>query len=71
MRFTPEVVCPTCKGMTAMRVNRNGFMQRRVLGFFGYYPWKCGSCGTTFLYRQRGQRHSRHDRPTGHEHGEA
>jgi hypothetical protein len=43
-----------------MRVNRNGFLQRRVLGFFGIYPWKCGSCGSGFLYRKRGQRHRSH-----------
>ncbi len=40
-----------------MRVNRNGFLQRRVLWMFGYYPWKCGNCGSTFLYRKRGKRH--------------
>jgi hypothetical protein len=40
-----------------MRINRNGFMQRRVLGLFGIYPWKCGSCGSVFLYRRRGHAH--------------
>jgi transposase-like protein len=53
-----DVVCPACKNRTAMRINRNGFLQRRVLGLFGIYPWKCGSCGTAFLYRKRGQRHA-------------
>jgi hypothetical protein len=49
-----QIKCPTCKGNVAMRVNRNGFMQRRVLTYFGYYPWKCGACGASFLYRSRG-----------------
>jgi hypothetical protein len=48
------VICPTCDGNAAMRVNRAGFWQRNVLGYFGIYPWKCGACGSTFLYRRRG-----------------
>jgi hypothetical protein len=39
-----------------MRINRNGFWQRNVLGYFGIYPWKCGACGVVFLYRRRGHR---------------
>jgi hypothetical protein len=58
-----------------MRVNRNGFWQRRVLGVFGYYPWKCGACGISFLYRKRGIRHRSNPDVTGssshgQEHGE-
>jgi hypothetical protein len=44
-----------------MRVNRSGFLQRHVLGHLGLYPWKCGACGTHFLFRRRGHR----TRPTG------
>jgi hypothetical protein len=39
-----------------MRVNRNGFLQQQVAWRLGYYPWKCGACGTVFLYRKRGIR---------------
>lgn len=60
MKSTPEVVCPSCKSTTAMRINRNGFVQRNVLSIFGYYPWKCGSCGKNFLFRRRGHRHHSH-----------
>jgi ribosomal protein L37AE/L43A len=64
MKSISEVVCPSCKNTTSMRVNRNGFWQRKVLGRFGFYPWKCGSCGIVFLFRRRGQRrHSHHDSP--------
>jgi transposase-like protein len=76
MKWTTEVVCPICKSNSAMRINRNGFLQRRVLGIFGFYPWKCGSCGSVFLYRKRGQRHSSksevsESHSTGREQGEA
>ena len=61
---SPDVICPTCKADVAMRVNRNGFWQRNVLGLFGYYPWKCGACGIVFFYRHRGHAHRPH-RPEG------
>jgi hypothetical protein len=64
MKWSNEVTCPICKGSAAMRVNRNGFLQQTVLSFFGLYPWKCGACGSTFLFRSRG--HGR--RPTQHAH---
>jgi hypothetical protein len=60
-----EVVCPTCKGTVAMRINRSGFLQEKVLSFFGIYPWKCGACGVAFLYRKRGQRPRTHGQDSG------
>ena len=61
MKWSNEVTCPICKGSVAMRVNRSGFLQQSVLSFLGIYPWKCGACGSTFLFRRRGhdQRSSR------------
>jgi len=56
MTRTKSVVCPNCNGSSAMRVQRNGFLQESVLTHFGIYPWKCGSCGRMFLYRSRGVR---------------
>jgi transposase-like protein len=62
MKSTSEIVCPICQSKSALRINRNGFLQRRVFWMFGYYPWKCGTCGSTFLYRKRGHKHrSRRD----------
>ena len=59
--ITPtEVVCPKCKSNSAMRINRNGFLQRKVLGIFGFYPWKCGACGAAFIFRKRGNRSHKH-----------
>ena len=39
-----------------MRINRTSFMERQVYWRFGYYPWKCGDCGGSFLYRFKGHR---------------
>lgn len=66
MYSTNEVVCPTCKGTVAMRVNRNGFLQRSVLVCFGYYPWRCGACGGKFLFRSRGHHPRSDSRASGH-----
>ena len=54
MYKTKEVECPTCQECVAVRINREGFLQEKVLGRFGIYPWKCGACGTVFLFRKRG-----------------
>jgi hypothetical protein len=57
MARSNRVICPICDADVAIRINRNGFWQRNVLGFFGYYPWKCGGCGEMFLARRRGHGH--------------
>ena len=62
MTWSNEVNCPKCNSASAMRINRNGFLQRKVFGFFGIYPWKCGACGSVFLFRRRGNRR----RSSGH-----
>ncbi len=66
---TGEVRCPTCKAASAIRVHRIGFMQQNILGPMGIYPWKCGECGTLFLFRRRGQR-VRRSRPAAGTDGE-
>jgi hypothetical protein len=48
--------CPRCSDSSPLRVHRNGFLQQYVLGYFGYYPWKCCACGSLFLFRSRGYR---------------
>lgn len=57
MIWDHDVVCPTCSASVAVRINRNGFWQRQVLSRLGLYPWKCGACGSTFLYKRRGRNH--------------
>jgi hypothetical protein len=56
MRLKNEIVCPKCKGTAALRISRIGFLQRRVLGLLGIFPWKCGACGEDFLWPRRGTR---------------
>jgi hypothetical protein len=56
MELTNPVICLKCGGGIAIRINRSGFLQRKVLSHFGYYPWKCGACGRVFLVRRRGER---------------
>lgn len=53
MAQVSDVVCPTCKAAVAMRISRVGFLQQKVLGHLGIYPWKCGACGSTFLSQRR------------------
>jgi hypothetical protein len=64
MKDVYDVICPACKSTSAIRVNRVGFFQRNVLSQFGYFPWKCGACGTPFLWRRRGIRRSKPDEET-------
>jgi hypothetical protein len=56
MEPTDPVICRICGADCAIRINRNGFFQRNVLGHLGIYPWKCGACGSVFLFRRRGHR---------------
>ncbi len=56
MTRNTKAICPKCKGSSAMRIQRHGFLQESVLAHFGIYPWKCGACGSLFLYRSRGHR---------------
>jgi hypothetical protein len=66
---TKDVECPTCHECVAVRINRDGFLQQKVLSRFGIYPWKCGACGTVFLFRKRGhsgrRRHASHSSSSG------
>jgi len=56
MQSLNEVMCRMCKVGIATRIGRIGFMQRNVMSFLGFYPWKCGACGCEFLFRRRGYR---------------
>lgn len=56
METTTPVICLKCGGGLAMRINRSGFWQLKVLSILGYYPWKCGACGRVFMVRRRSDR---------------
>jgi hypothetical protein len=53
------VICPECGSDHPRRLQRKGFLQTRIYPLFGYYPWVCGGCKTTFLMRKRHRRKSR------------
>ena len=48
-----EVECPMCGSRRPHRMERRCFFQVKVLPVFGYYPWLCGVCRTSFLTRKR------------------
>ncbi len=37
-------VCERCGGFTFERLQRTGFLQRRIMPFFHRYPWRCVLC---------------------------
>lgn len=47
------VFCKKCGSDRVFRVYRNGFMQERIYPHFGYYPWRCMSCGDHVMLRKR------------------
>jgi hypothetical protein len=48
--------CRKCGTLSMQRTRRHGFLARRVLPLFGFYPWKCELCGTISFRRVRSQR---------------
>lgn len=52
----PKVRCPSCGNDHPRRLERKGFLQERVYPLFGYYPWLCQACKSTFLIRKRYRR---------------
>lgn len=48
--------CRNCGGTCLRRVSRSGFLQLKILPFFGLYPWVCEECGEVRLYRKRSRR---------------
>lgn len=45
--------CSTCGSTRLRRLEREGFLQSKVYSFFGYYPWRCSTCKTSFLMKRR------------------
>ena len=63
------MMCPECQSHRIRRLTRRGFFRARLAPLFGYYPWRCSSCGTEQLLRARGERKRKHDE--GNPQGEA
>jgi DNA-directed RNA polymerase subunit RPC12/RpoP len=54
-----QIPCQRCGGEKVHRVFREGFLQRVVYPWFGYYPWRCTTCGYLVMLRKRHRRRSR------------
>ena len=54
-----RVTCPECGSDHPRRLERKGFLQMKIYPIFGYYPWTCGACKTTFMMRKRQRRKSK------------
>ena len=50
--------CPHCGNDRPRRVERATFMEKKIFPMFGYYPWMCGFCKSSFMARKRYRRKS-------------
>lgn len=48
-----RVFCRKCGSDRVRRVYRKGFWQENMYPLFGYYPWRCASCGERAMLRKR------------------
>jgi uncharacterized Zn finger protein len=55
-----QIPCQRCGGEKVHRVFREGFLQEVVYPWFGYYPWRCTTCGHLAMLRKR-HRMKKHD----------
>jgi hypothetical protein len=49
-------LCAHCQGKECRRLNREGFLERRILPLLGYFPWECSLCRKKFFLRADGHR---------------
>lgn len=47
------VLCPRCGSDRIRRIERKGFLQRKVYPIFGYFPWRCSQCRAHVLMMRR------------------
>jgi len=49
------MICPKCTSYRIRRIKREGFLRRSLAPLFGFYPWRCSTCGTVQLLKTRGR----------------
>ncbi|HVZ84561.1 MAG TPA: hypothetical protein VG893_12885 [Terracidiphilus sp.] len=54
-----DFACPDCGAHHLRRLPRQGFLQKQVYAWFGYYPWECPICRQVKMLRKRGKRSRR------------
>lgn len=55
------MVCTKCQSQRMRRIERVGFLRTSLAPLFGFFPWRCSTCGTVQLLRARGKRQSRRE----------
>jgi hypothetical protein len=48
-----QVQCKFCGNGRVFRIFREGYLQEKIYPIFGYYPWKCKTCGKSMMLRIR------------------
>ena len=48
-----RVYCQVCGSHKVRRIFRKGYMQKKIYPVFGYFPWRCLSCGKRVMLRKR------------------
>ena len=47
--------CANCQGKECRRLNRQGFLERRILPLVGFFPWECSLCRKKIFLRTNGR----------------
>ncbi len=56
-QHNPELKCKTCGAPHMRRLHLRGFLVKRLLAFFGYFPWECPVCRIPLYIRERWMTH--------------
>lgn len=57
-----DLTCSRCRTHQLERLERKGFLQRRIYPLLGYYPWECPLCRETVMLKLRYRHRTRHGR---------
>jgi hypothetical protein len=56
--------CPKCSEEDVMRrMERVGWLEKKFLPIFGFYPWECSGCRKRSMMKDRGEVRKRHTHP--------
>ncbi len=61
------MICANCKSNRIRRIKREGFLFKSLAPLFGFYPWRCFTCGTVQLLKMRGRPARKHSADKTHE----
>jgi len=61
------MMCSKCRCHRMHRIRREGFLRVKLAPLFGFYPWRCSSCGAEHMFRERGERKRKPDPDNAHE----